>query len=976
MLLEFNVFNDLEDPKVHSTLHICAAGDLKKLQNSSSVKTASSFISTKKKITYQIGASGSSPSESGESYYSELLDALNPYLTGNPQSPEIFGYSNQVAAGVYLGGSVQQASNVDFAIEKLRSFLSDTTYSAAAIQYCGSSSNETSGAGMGESVCQDSGFDKSATGSTSLTFLGTLKANGTQSKHPQVSRRSHGSYGHHVSHSYQRRDDTCAYREVVSGDTCYSLWTDCGITSDEFYEYNTATDLCTGLVQSGDSCSALASIYSLTEAKIETYNNETWAWQPFYPLPIANIECGPQVTGTVFNSTDSGDWESYNPCLLNACYNAFSQCVPPSSFYKIGYYKPAKFSEFMELKDVKSTLVQNIVDYVSDTSLDGIDIDWEYLGIPAGSDDEGDNYLAFLKELKAALPDDTIFSIMTPSSYWCLQAFPISEMADVVDFIYYMTYDLHGTWDEESTWADNGCTAGDCLFSHANITETEWALAMLTKTLIATNQIMVEVASYGCSFEISEEGCYDSSCTWTGAGRAGECTNTAGYISNAEINQILLTNENSQAYTDGNTTRTTWYKGYNFGGTAEWAVDLEEFVDKDESSSDSSGGSSDDTATLTIDPDTGYSRSYLCAALSDDHASFTVELAHHHFFPPIQRSSYFELTWDPGPPHPPSEMETSLCFIITTISMSHGSSTLNLQISAGQTAVYQTSSVTPTPFTVVHTPTVGGSTTVIGGTTSIIPGFDYSSGSITYTTSNYTGIWEVPHVTSVSGGTTQTPRTSTVTSLAYPTTTNKTPDPTLNTKTTTVKSSSDSSSWGPKAISSSEHTGSICIINCFGGCSLCPPDLSIEISGGGGDGGDDDNDDDDDTNTEIAYTTTMIVSGTFTTVTESATTKTETESESATSTETTSTITVGIAVGTYTAFAESIGAMDASTYLMASLTSLASLFAKELSSLYSAEQYSLTAGLYTTSTSTKTTSKSTTSSKTSTTDAATATPSE
>ncbi|KAJ5667084.1 glycoside hydrolase [Penicillium longicatenatum] len=1142
MLLEFNIFNDLDDPQVHSTLHVCASGVLDKLQNSSSVKTASSSVSTKKSITYQIGAWGSSPSESGESNYSELLDALQTYLTGHPQKPEIFGYSNGVAAGVYLGGSVQQVSNVEFAIDKLRSFLSDTTYSTAAIQYCGSSSNETIGVAVdlngdiptvqqyvqswhgGECL---SGFDKSATGSTSLTFLGTHKANGTQSTHSRVSRGSHGSHGHYVSHSHQRRDDTCTYREVVSGDTCYGLITDCGITSDEFYEYNTATDLCTALVpgeyvccssgslpdfspsaysngtcytysvQSGDSCSDLASTYSLTEAEIETYNNETWAWygcselqagqniclstgNPPYPLPIANAECGPQVAGTVFNSTDSGDWESYNPCPLNACCDAFGQCgitpvycnrtfadnnnpgtaangtngclsncgttitnwaVPPSSFYKVGYYEPTsmdrsclqmsplsidtsvlthvyyafgnissdfsinvngyetEFSEFMELKDVKrvmsfggwdfstgvdtymifregttaayrSTLVENIVNYVSDTGLDGIDIDWEYpgepdiAGIPAGSDDEGENYLAFLKALKAALPDDIILSITAPASYWYLQAFPISDMADVVDFINYMTYDLHGTWDEESTWADNGCTAGDCLFSHVNMTETEWALAMLTKSGIATNQIMVGVASYGRSFEMSEEGCYTPSCTWTGAGRAGECTNTAGYISNAEINEILQTNENSQAYSDGNVTdfivyndtqwvgymtndtktkRATWYEGYNFGGTAEWAIDLEEFVDNDESSSDSS----DETATLTIDPEvwTQATPAVTCAPPCL------------MIMPPLPLNSHTTISFPPSSGHLTwSSLGTS------TYTLRDGNVTMlpyydniyvpwvfnidpvttdyvnvwNQHISAGQTAVYQTSSVTPTPFAVVYTPTVGGSTTVIGGTTSVIPGFTYSSGSVTYTTSNFTGIWG--GTTSVSGGTTQTPRISTVTPLAYPTTTNKTPDPTLNTKTTTVKSSSDSSSWGPKATSGSEHTGSICVINCLGGCLLCPPDLSIEISGGGDDdGGDDDDDDEDDeiTITESAYTTTMTISGTLTTITESATTKTETESESATSTETTSTITVGIAVGTYTAFAEPSGSLGATTDPIASLTSLASLFAKEFSSLYS-----------------------------------------
>ncbi|KAJ5742571.1 glycoside hydrolase [Penicillium nucicola] len=848
MLLDFNIFNDLEDPILHSTLYVCASSGLDKLQKSSTVKIASSFDSINKTVTYQIGASGSSPSALGDSNYPELLDALQSYLTGHPKNPEIFGYAHQVAAGAYLGGSVQQVSNVEFAIEKLRNFLSETTYSTAVIQYCGSNSNEIIGVAVDlngdiPTVQQyvkswnagdcSSGFEHTTTGSASLAFYGSQnKSEGTHSLHSRVSHGHHRSvHGHHLSHAHQRRD-TCSYRQVVSGDTCDGLISDCGITSTEFYEYNTVSNLCSPLVvgiyvccsagslpdfspsaysngtcytysvQSGDSCSSLASSYSLTEAEIESYNNETWAWygcselqagqniclstgNPPYPLPIANAECGPQVAGTVFNSTDSGDWEAYNPCPLNACCDAFGQCgitptycnrtfadnknpgtaangsygclsncgttitnwaVPPSSFYKVGYYEPTsmdrsclqmsplsidtsvlthvyyafgnissdfsinvngyetEFSEFVELKDVKrvmsfggwdfstgvdtymifregtsaahrSTLVENIVNYVSDTGLDGIDIDWEYpgepdiAGIPAGSDDEGDNYLAFLKALKAALPDDKIVSITAPSSYWYLQAFPISEMADVVDFINYMTYDLHGTWDADSTWADNGCTAGDCLFSHVNMTETEWALAMLTKSGIATNQIMVGVASYGRSFEMSEAGCYDSSCTWTAAGLAGECTDTAGYISNAEINRILLTNDNSEAYSDGNVTdfivyndtqwvgymtndtktkRATWYEGYNFGGTAEWAVDLEEFVDNDESSSSGSSGSSgsSDTATLTIDPEIWQlpSPAVTCAPpCLMIMPPPTFDLQHHNYFPPIEDSSYLEL---------------------------------------------------------------------------------------------------------------------------------------------------------------------------------------------------------------------------------------------------------------------------------------------------------------------------------------------
>ncbi|KAH8703522.1 hypothetical protein BGW36DRAFT_423083 [Talaromyces proteolyticus] len=252
----------------------------------------------------------------------------------------------------------------------------------------------------------------------------------------------------------------------------------------------------------------------------------------------------------------------------------------------------------------RDTFVENVANFVTGNDLDGVDFDWEYPGepdipgIPAGSDEDGSNYLEFLTAMRAALPDKSI-SITAPSSYWYLKAFPIVEIAEAVDFITYMTYDLQGVWDLEDKWAQDGCTAGDCLFSHVNLTETMWALSMISKAPVATSMIMVGVASYGRSFEMTTVGCWTSSCTWEAAGEAEPCTQTAGYISNAEINQILQENSNAQSlYSSGDSSnilvyndtqwvsymssankanRMAYYKTFNFAGTGEWAIDLEAF---------------------------------------------------------------------------------------------------------------------------------------------------------------------------------------------------------------------------------------------------------------------------------------------------------------------------------------------------------------------------------------------------------------
>jgi GH18 family chitinase len=81
--------------------------------------------------------------------------------------------------------------------------------------------------------------------------------------------------------------------------------------------------------------------------------------------------------------------------------------------------------------------------------------------------------------LKNLLPGKTV-SIAAPASYWYLKAFPIAAISKVVDYIVYMTYDLHGQWDAGGQYSQEGCSTGNCLRSHVNLTETMTALSMVS----------------------------------------------------------------------------------------------------------------------------------------------------------------------------------------------------------------------------------------------------------------------------------------------------------------------------------------------------------------------------------------------------------------------------------------------------------------------------------------------------------------
>lgn len=176
-------------------------------------------------------------------------------------------------------------------------------------------------------------------------------------------------------------------------------------------------------------------------------------------------------------------------------------------------------------------------------------------------------------------------------------------MATTLDYIIYMTYDLHGQWDYGSKWSSPGCDTGNCLRSHVNETETKDALSMITKAGAPSNKVVVGVSSYGRSFKMAEKGCDSANCKFTGSSREsnalkGRCTNTAGYISNAEIDEIIQNGFNKKWTSEGSNImvyndtewvawmdddmkkyRSEFYDSYNFAGTTDWAVDLQEFLE-------------------------------------------------------------------------------------------------------------------------------------------------------------------------------------------------------------------------------------------------------------------------------------------------------------------------------------------------------------------------------------------------------------
>ncbi|KAF2445208.1 glycoside hydrolase family 18 protein [Karstenula rhodostoma CBS 690.94] len=125
---------------------------------------------------------------------------------------------------------------------------------------------------------------------------------------------------------------------------------------------------------------------------------------------------------------------------------------------------------------------------------------------------------------------------------------------------------------------------------------------MITKTGAVSNKVVVDVTSYGRSFKMESAGCDNDNCKFTGSPRVSNaykdrCTDTGGYISNAEIEEIINTSNVNKNWTkegsnmlvfndtewvayiteDMKVKRSEFYNSYNFAGTTDGVVDLQDF---------------------------------------------------------------------------------------------------------------------------------------------------------------------------------------------------------------------------------------------------------------------------------------------------------------------------------------------------------------------------------------------------------------
>ncbi|KAL5086669.1 hypothetical protein Trisim1_008754 [Trichoderma cf. simile WF8] len=273
--------------------------------------------------------------------------------------------------GFFAGGSIDSSRSIAAIMNELRSQVKDNGLGETTlVQRCGEGINGNDTLGL---VVNADG-DVVSVQHTLQTWNNATCVQGlADTKQSNVDIYIKPTIKSNVSgRGIQPRDGTCSTIQVVSGDSCGSLAAECGISAQQFAQFNPSSTLCSTLavgqyvcctsgslpdrspkpnpdgscarynVQPGDYCALIAAENSITTDDIENFNKDTWGWQgcsnvqlgqiiclstgsPPFPAAVSNAICGPQVPGTQ-PPADFSTITALNPCPLNACCDIFGQC--------------------------------------------------------------------------------------------------------------------------------------------------------------------------------------------------------------------------------------------------------------------------------------------------------------------------------------------------------------------------------------------------------------------------------------------------------------------------------------------------------------------------------------------------------------------------------------------------------------------------------------------------------------------------
>ncbi|KAM0524100.1 hypothetical protein ACHAPE_001355 [Trichoderma viride] len=377
----------------------------------------------------------------------------------------------------------------------------------------------------------------------------------------------------------------CGYGDVYCGDGCTSncdATAECGkdsasgtatcplnVCCSEFGFCGTTPDFCENNCQSncgtpkdpgggGDARDRVVGYYESWRAHLDSCGVMTPAQIPVDQLDILNfafayVNTDLNIVPMANDASLDDPWEIFHEVTNVKFRNPKLQVwlsIGGWDFFDDGTDTQPIFGNIAGSADLRSEFANRLVQFMSQYGFDGVDIDWEY---PAATDRGGHtadvrNFPLMLQAIREEFDSSGHgtwgISFTAPSSYWYLRWFDLPRLVQYSNFVNLMSYDLHGTWDQNNE-------IGNKMYAHTNLTEVELALQLFWRVGIDPALINLGIGFYGRSYTVADPICNIIGCAFktgdllSSGGAAGPCTKTQGILSYKEINDIIADNKDS-----------------------------------------------------------------------------------------------------------------------------------------------------------------------------------------------------------------------------------------------------------------------------------------------------------------------------------------------------------------------------------------------------------------------------------------------
>ncbi|CAK9808295.1 CHIT1 [Anthophora plagiata] len=195
-----------------------------------------------------------------------------------------------------------------------------------------------------------------------------------------------------------------------------------------------------------------------------------------------------------------------------------------------------KYSQMAANPGIRAQFVQNVVKFLKTYNFDGFDLDWEYPNQRGGNSADKSNFVTLLRELKQELSKNGyLLSVAVGGAESSASlSYLISQVAQHVDFINLMTYDLNGSWNNfvgiNAPLYASSSESGDQAKLNVNSAVRYW----LSQGAPA-DKLILGIPAYGRSFTLANAGNNGLGAPAKGPGNAGPYTREAGNLGYNEI---------------------------------------------------------------------------------------------------------------------------------------------------------------------------------------------------------------------------------------------------------------------------------------------------------------------------------------------------------------------------------------------------------------------------------------------------------